>query len=43
MQNNGFIKYAKTNCSCIHVSDIFCTDYLEQVLGNGYLIFWLKD
>lgn len=49
MQNNGFIKYAKTDCSCIHVADIFYnvelrnTDCLEQVLGNSYLIFGLKD
>lgn len=42
MQNNGFIKYGKTDCSCIHVVDIFYNDYLEQVLGNGCVIFWLK-
>lgn len=42
MQNNGFIKYAKTDCSCIHVVDIFYNDYLEQVLSSGYLIFLAK-
>lgn len=40
MQNNGFIH---SDCSCIHIVDIFYNDYLEQVLGNSFLIFWLKD